>query len=441
MAITEQHDFRCRGAMKTLLLGAAFVVGLAAVEGDASAGLAGQPIVRAGTVHGSRTLARAKKKKKASAASPGKSDSDDAGSTDDDASGKSASASSGGGDDAASEDELLGSKKKAPARAAASDTATDSSASDDNAGARKASAKSVETVSATASPEETSSPSSLSALEFGVGAKALFRNFGWTADGRAAGLGPYSLTPGPETGLWLELYPAALGTSGFAANVGIIGQFDYGFGVATTLANHTDVSTTFRDFLGGLKVRIPLGTFIPNVSVAYGQQVFAVAQQQNMMDLPQLAYSFVRPALGTRVLFSPEAALDVTAGYLAVLDPGSGANQVRSTRFFPKTTAYGIDVSASVSYRITGAIGARGGVDWRQYGLNLNPDSTTRSVAGAVDRYITAWAGVEVVLGGQGAAAGGDDEPVKPSKRKRRHAEPKPDDESESGDDSKPEAE
>jgi hypothetical protein len=439
MAITEQHDFHCRAAMKALLWGAAFVVGLAAGEGDASAGLAGEPVVRAGTVRAGRTLARAKKKKASSAASTGKSDSDEAGSADDDASGKSASASSGG-DDAPGEDALLGSKKKAPARAAASAGASDGAASDDSA-AGKASGKSVETVSASAAPEESGSPSSLSALEFGVGAKALFRNFNWTADGRAAMLGPYSLTPGPETGLWLELYPAALGTSGFAANVGIIGSFDYGFGVATTLANHADVATTFRDFLGGLKVRVPLGTFIPSASVAYGQQVFAVAQQQNMMDLPQLAYSFVRPALGTRVLFSPEAALDVTAGYLAVLDPGSGANQVKSSRFFPKATAYGIDVSVSVAYRLTGAIRARGGADWRQYGLNLNPDSTTRSVAGAVDRYITAWAGVEVVLDGPGGAAGGDDEPVKPSKRKRRHAEPKPDDESESSDDSKSEAE
>ncbi len=74
---------------------------------------------------------------------------------------------------------------------------------------------------------------------------------------RAAGLGPYSLTPGPETGAWLEFYPAAFGTSGFAANVGLFGRFDYGFGVATTLANGMDVATKFRDFMAGLKVRIP----------------------------------------------------------------------------------------------------------------------------------------------------------------------------------------
>jgi hypothetical protein len=268
-----------------------------------------------------------------------------------------------------------------------------------------------------------------------LGGKAMFRNLAWTADGAGAGLGPYSLTPGPETGLWLEFYPAAFGSGGFAANVGLFGRFDYGFGVATTLANGMDAATKFRDFMAGLKVRIPMGTFTPNVSVAYGQQVFEIAQQNTMADLPQLAYQFVRPALGTRMMFTPTVSLDLSAGYLLVLDPGSGADHIRSTRFFPKASSYGIDASASVGFKLTGSIGGRAGVDWRQYGIALNPDANTRKVAGAVDRYIVAWAGLEVVLDGSGAAAGGDDEPVKPSKRRRRHAEPKPDD-SESSDDS-----
>jgi hypothetical protein len=380
------------------------------------------------------TLAKAKKRKHHPGGSggaksgAGKSDAgDDAG--DDDSGGKSAAASNDSSSDAA-EEELLGSKKAGPKPAAkpiARDDSDDAGGGDD---APKKSTKSVETVEAKAS-EEPSEASASSALEFGVGAKALFRNLTWTNDARAAMLGPYKLTPGPETGLWLEFYPAALGTSGFAANVGLFGHFNYGFGVATTLANGMDAPTKFRDFLGGLKVRIPVGTFTPNISVAYGQQVFEIAQQQTPTDLPKLAYQFVRPALGARILFTPIVAMDFVAGYLVVLDPGSGADHLRSARYFPKAAAYGFEASASVGIKVTGTVGVRGGLDWRQYGLILNPDSTTRAVAGAVDRYITAWAGLEVVLDGQGAATGGDDEPAKPSKRKRRHAEPKDDEESE----------
>ncbi len=330
--------------------------------------------------------------------------------------------------DEAQEDAVLGTpkKKKAPAPVAASND--DDSSAGGGGDDTKTASKSVEAVSAKASTEETSPGSTLPALEFGVGAKAMFRQLSWTSDARAAGLGPYNLTPGPETGAWLEFYPAAFGSQGFAANVGLFGRFDYGFGVATTLANGTDVATSFRDYLGGIKVRIPTGTFIPNVSVAYGQQVFEIAQTQNTTDLPKVAYQFIRPALGARVILSPTLAMDAAVAYLMVLDPGSGADHIRSSRFFPKATSYGIDAAVSVAVKLTGSIGARAGVDFRQYGIALHPDSNTRAVAGAVDCYIVAWAGLEVVLDGQGGAAGGDDEPVKPSKRRRRHAEPKPDD-------------
>jgi hypothetical protein len=425
-------------------------LGFLLVGRDASAALTAEPHASispaAGTARATTTLAKAKKKKRGGGggggASSSKPDSDDAGSSDDDSAGKSSAASSGGASDDAKEEELLGSSTSKKAKKAAPRDDGDSSSGD--GGGDKAAGKTgggdVDSVSAKASsPEEPAAASTVSALEFGLGARALFRNFNWTADGRAAMLGPYALTPGPETGLWLEFYPAALGSSGFAANVGIFGSFNYGFGVATTLANGNNVPTTFRDYLAGLKVRIPFGTIIPSASVAYGQQLFEIAQQQNTLDLPQLAYSFVRPGLGTRVMFTPEVALDVNAAYLLVLDPGSGADHIRAARYFPKATAYGIDVSASIAYRLTGAVGVRAGADWRQYGLSMHPDSNTRAVAGAVDRYVVAWAGLEVVLDGQGGPAGGDDEPAKPSKRKRRHAESKSDDES--GGDSSPKSE
>ncbi|HXU05910.1 MAG TPA: hypothetical protein VN903_33380 [Polyangia bacterium] len=429
--------------MKSFSFGALVVaVALASSGSDASAavgdGNAPALLTKVGPRH-AVTLAKAKKRKRPASSGASKansgSSSDDSDAGDDD-SGKSASASSDSTDDA-KEDELLGgsAKKKKAAPVAASSSSDDDSASGGGESS-KASSKSVETVSSKASEEE-SGASIASALEFGLGAKAMFRQLSWTADARAAGLGPYKLTPGPETGLWLEFYPAAFGTSGFAANVGLIGRFDYGFGVATTLANGMDAATKFRDFLAGVKVRIPVGTFIPNVSVAYGQQVFEIAQQGSMTDLPQLAYQFVRPALGARLILAPTVAADITAAYLLVLDPGSGADHLRSTRFFPNASSYGIDVSGSVGFKLSGAIGARAGIDWRQYGISLKPDSNTRSVTGAVDRYIVAWAGIEVVLDGQGGAAGGDDEPVKPSKRsRRRHAEPKDDDDSSSDDSS-----
>ena len=76
-------------------------------------------------------------------------------------------------------------------------------------------------------------------------------------------------------------------------------------------------------------------------------------------------------------------------------------------------------MSASLAFRISGSVGARAGAELRQYVLSMN-DKTTPTVGGAVDRFITMFAGVEVVLDGMGGAA--SDEEPKPSKRKRRHA-------------------
>lgn len=416
--------------MKGLLLGVGVAVALAALEGDASAGLADEaPLSRsasAGATHGI-TLAKAKKRRRPAAPGSKAEPADDAAAGEDDAPSKSASSSSESSDEA-KEAELFGSskqKKKAAPSPAASDDGEESGSS----ASPKARPKTVdETVEAKAS-EESGDASLLSGLEFGLGFKALFRSLAWTQPGgRNAGLGPYSLSPGPQTGLWLEFYPAAFGSSGFAANIGVIAQFNYGFGVATTLANDDVVETKFRDFFAGAKLRVPFGGFVPSLSIAYGQQVFAIAQQMTMQDLPQLAYQFVRFAPGARMYFTPTVALDVSAAYLLVLDPGSGANSIRDpNRYFPQATAFGFDVTASLAFRLTGSIGARAGADLRAY--TISNHQNTRDVVGAVDRYITVWAGVEVVLDGQGAAAGGDDEPAKPSKRKRRRAAPKEDEE------------
>jgi len=285
--------------------------------------------------------------------------------------------------------------------------------------------------SRSADAEEASAPSALTALEIGFGAKALFRQLVWTADANAAGLGPYSLTPGPQTGAWLEFYPAAFGSNGFAANVGLYGSLNYGFGVSTNTTAGKDIPTAFRDFMGGLKVRIPFGSVIPNVSVGYGQQAFQISATGNNTDLPHLNYQFVRLGAGTRIQVSPAVSIDLGAAYLLVLDAGSGAGQIKSSAFFPSTKALGVDLGGSVAFRLTDMIGLRAGIDARLYSMSFNPQTDTRAVSGAVDRYLVTYAGLEIVLDGQGASRASDDsddaeEAPKPSKRKKA---PKPDDE------------
>ena len=47
-----------------------------------------------------------------------------------------------------------------------------------------------------------------------------------------------------------------------------------------------------RDFLAGLKVRIPLGMMIPNISVAYGQQLFWIASAKLFSEVEVISLTF-----------------------------------------------------------------------------------------------------------------------------------------------------
>jgi len=260
------------------------------------------------------------------------------------------------------------------------------------------------------------------ALEFGVGGMAMFRHLVWTSDAVGSGLDPYSLAPGPQAGLWLEFYPAAFATRGFASNLGLFARYDHGFGVSSYTPSGGDVATKYQGFLAGLKLRIPLGTFTPYATLGYGNQGFRLAPENRPEDLPAVAYSFVRMGLGTRIRFTRSVALDVSGNFLAVTDPGSEPGQVASSTFFPRAKAVAFEFGTSLYVHITSAIGARAGLDWRQYAMAFYPqagDPATRMVTGAQDRYIVLWSGIEVAIGGGGEQTDTSDEDEAPKSKRR----------------------
>jgi hypothetical protein len=260
------------------------------------------------------------------------------------------------------------------------------------------------------------------AFRFGVGGRALFRNMVWTDDmvqGGGSALADYSLSPGPMLGLWLEAFPAAFATDGFAANIGVFGRFDYGLGASSkTMAGNT-LTTKYQDFLVGLKVRIPFGTFLPYVAGAFGMQKFSLTpvEPATMNTRPNVNYAFISAGGGARIQFTPAIDLDIGAAFLYVTNPGSGAGDVASPPLYPRATANGIDAALSLGFRVTSLIGIRAGVDFRQFGLATRWRSTDTMVlraGGAVDRNITAWGGLELVFDGVGGGEG--EEPAAPKK-------------------------
>ena len=241
------------------------------------------------------------------------------------------------------------------------------------------------------------------ALELGAGAKALFRSLAWNQDPEAR-TNPYTLSPGPEAGLWLDAYPGAFVSGGLAADFGVFGRFDRGFGVTSTTQDGATVTTTFQDFLAGIEARVPLGTFTPQVSIAYGGQTFRLDKEHGLPPIPGFDYRFVRLGAGARVPFGPSAFADAGAAILFATGLGSAAGDVASQAFFPNGKATGADLSLAFVYRPLPRLGLRATAELRQWGLDFHvKPSDALIVGGATDRYITLGGGVELVLDGQQA--------------------------------------
>jgi hypothetical protein len=253
------------------------------------------------------------------------------------------------------------------------------------------------------------------------GGKALFRRLSWHQDPEGR-LAPYSLAPGPEAAVWLEIYPASFTSGAFGANVGLFGSFDNGFGVTSTTRDGSRLTTSFRDYQAGLKLRLPTGAFSPNISLAYGGQSFSLQARNGTLVVPGVDYRFIRAAIGAHVTFTRSVLMDLGFGYLSVSDPGAQAGQIGSSTYFPRALAYAVDVGVSLTVRLGDLLAVRAGGDLRQYGLDLRAHSSDPlKVGGAVDRYISVWGGLEVILDGQiqdtpagGGGGGGDDDEKEP---------------------------
>jgi hypothetical protein len=248
-------------------------------------------------------------------------------------------------------------------------------------------------------------PGALKALSVGLGAKAFWRKFEPHQD-RDTSLSSYSISPGAAGVLWLDVFPAAFAMDGFAANVGLTGGFEKGLAITSKSKDGlTKFTTDYSAFDVGVKVRFPLDGIIPFVAGTYGKQTYKLTPQggANRPDgVLDVDYSYVQGTVGASFALAPEFSLDAQVAYIQVLNPGA---MIRSSDYFPRSKAYGADLGLSAIYYATPLIGVRAGFDFRQYGHSFNvKDGDAHIVGGAIDRYVSLFAGVEIALDASPAA-------------------------------------
>ncbi len=235
------------------------------------------------------------------------------------------------------------------------------------------------------------------ALRAGIGFGAVYRRLTW-AGAHSPALSDYAMSPGSELGGWLEVYPGALVDRGLASNLGAMVSFNRGFGVSSKSAAGDVSSVIFEDFLLGLQMRFPLGFFTPQVSAAYGGQVFLFTPR--LAPVPSVFYAFARLAVGARAQIANAIDAQIEAAYLAVLDSGKQAGYLGAPEYLQGLSTYGLEAGGSIGVRVTGVFGVRAGVDFRQYALDASHATGMLMADKAADRYLTIWGGAEIVLDG-----------------------------------------
>jgi hypothetical protein len=250
-----------------------------------------------------------------------------------------------------------------------------------------------------------------SPLSLGLQFRLFSRHFSYNQDVNS-NLRPYDLDAAPSFYLSLGWYPVAHFSSGPAANIGIVGDFEQSVGAPSEDEKGVKHSTSMQAFSAGLRGRLPLGDHELGLSARYGRHAFdvkddadpAAASAQGaplVRDLiPGVAYSFIEPALDARFAFG-SFGLGALVGYRFVLSAG----EIQEPVWFPNATAGALHANVFFSYALAKPLHAMLGVDVRRYGLSMHSKPSDlaqgKDVAGgAIDQYLTAFIGVEYRLPG-----------------------------------------
>jgi hypothetical protein len=225
-------------------------------------------------------------------------------------------------------------------------------------------------------------------------------------------LRPYDLDAAPSFFVSLGWYPVAHFSSGPAANIGIVGDFEQSIGAKSEDERGVKHSTSMQAFSAGLRGRLPFGENEAGFSVRYGRHAFDVKDDRDptaasaqgaplTRDLiPGVAYSFIEPALDARFAFG-SFGLGALIGYRLVLSAG----EIQDPVWFPNATAGALHANVFFSYALARPLHAVLGVDVRRFGLSMHSKPADvpagKDVAGgAIDQYLAAFIGIEYRLPG-----------------------------------------
>lgn len=159
----------------------------------------------------------------------------------------------------------------------------------------------------------------------------------------------YNLPGAPLLVVAAEAYPFA-GGEGPLSNVGLRGSFANAFGLRTAAQDGETYEGTARSFSLGVAAHAVLGPMEVGARVDGGQHSFSLGITQNRnSDGPDVAYTFVEPALTFRLKLGDRVSIDAAGGFRFI---GSGG-ELTSDVYLRRVEIGGLNGDATVSWHVT----------------------------------------------------------------------------------------
>jgi hypothetical protein len=226
--------------------------------------------------------------------------------------------------------------------------------------------------------------------------------------------------------LALQYYPGAQFAEGFVSNIGLEVNAEQSFALKSTTPppNAANYTTQIHDYNGGVRVRLPLESLTPFISIGYGDHAFKMTgANRGSLVLPDTDYKYVRAVVGLQVPLASGVSVAASGGYRYVLSPGD-----IKTTYFPHLAVGGMEAKLYVGYALTSMIEARIGFDYRRYFYTFHSTNNDMFIAGgAVDQTYAGSLSLAITLGGQdhassssSSSSSSSEEAPPPPKKSRR---------------------
>lgn len=218
------------------------------------------------------------------------------------------------------------------------------------------------------------------ALSVMFGWRLMWRKLAFDSGTTLNGYSSYASDEGSPSAFNLALdaqwFPAAHWRSDWVSDLGVEVDGDVAIGLNSRQGpGGKKYKTNAYEIAGGLVYRLPFEIFEPRFRASYVLQDFN-PQTPLALATPAVKYSALRFGVGTLIKLVDVFTIDVSFGYLYVLDTG----EIGTATFAKDATAWGWEVGGGAMVRIKQVFGIRLAADFRRYSLNMHGSENSRFI-------------------------------------------------------------